>query len=110
MKSRSISRPVGSKTIRKGTLKTTGPGRTGAIRSGGGRSKGASFDPTLPSRAEKLLRREIGFIHNRAFSRMDVEKAKGEFESMSPHGAGRTRQAPADVPAYFQEQIGRAHV
>lgn len=103
MKSRSISRPVVSKTIRKGASKIAGAGRAGAVRSTTGRSKGDLDDPTLPARAEKLLRREIAFIHNRAFSRMDLAKAKTEFETMSPCGAGRTRQAPADVPAYFQE-------
>ncbi len=102
MKSRSISRPQGSKTA-KGASKTPAAVRSGTARSSVARSKAVSLDPTLPSRAEKLLRREIAFIHNRAFSRMDVEKAKAEFQSMSPNGAGRTRQAPADVPAYFQE-------
>ncbi|MFN7768575.1 MAG: sigma-70 family RNA polymerase sigma factor [Planctomycetaceae bacterium] len=102
MKSRSISRPQGSKTAR-GTSKSVGAGKSGKTRASLARTKVHLTDPTLPSRAEKLLRREIAFIHNRSFSRMDVEKAKAEFQSMSPNGAGRTRQAPADVPAYFQE-------
>lgn len=102
MKSRSISRSQGSTTA-KGASRTGGAGKSGTPRSSVARSKAQFSDPTLPARAEKLLRREIAFIHNRAFSRMDVEKAKAEFHSMSPNGAGRTRQAPADVPAYFQE-------
>ena len=102
MKSRTISRSRGSKTAQIAS-KSAGIGRSTTGRSSVARSKSVISDPTLPARAEKLLRREIAFIHNRAFSRMDVDKAKAEFLAMSPNGAGRTRQAPADVPAYFQE-------
>jgi len=60
-------------------------------------------DPTLPARAERILRHEIAFIHHRGFSRADLDRAIREFNELSPQGAGRTRQAPADVPAYFAE-------
>jgi RNA polymerase primary sigma factor len=92
MKSRVSSHQIATRTVRRPSSKA----RTV-------RSRTSKFDPSLPARAEKLLRREIAFIHNRAFSRTDVEKAVAEFEAMSPTGAGRTRQPPADVPAYFRE-------
>jgi len=34
---------------------------------------------------------------------MDVDKAKAEFEALSPQGGGRVRSVPEDLPAYFQE-------
>lgn len=63
----------------------------------------ANGDSTLPARVERLMRQEIGFIHNRLFARANLLAAKAEFAEMSPIGAGRTRMAPPDVPAYFAE-------
>ena len=60
-------------------------------------------DPTLPARAERILRHEIAFISHRGFARADLDRATREFLELNPQGAGRTRQAPADVPAYFAE-------
>ncbi|MCY2965663.1 MAG: hypothetical protein NT069_18875, partial [Planctomycetota bacterium] len=40
-------------------------------------------DPTLPARVERLIRQEIGFIHNRLFARANLVAAKAEFAEMS---------------------------
>lgn len=60
-------------------------------------------DPALPARVERLLRREIAFVHHRSFPRASLELARRELTVDSSSSASRPVHAPPDVPAYFAE-------
>ncbi|RPI89159.1 MAG: sigma-70 family RNA polymerase sigma factor, partial [Planctomycetaceae bacterium] len=60
-------------------------------------------DPTLPSRVEGLLRREIAFVHHRGFARTNLDSARRELDLDSSSTSNRVSRPPADVPAYFAE-------